>query len=250
MSGVPLSSGQLVASVLACPRPLLFLDTAAILDVIRVPLRHELQPDIVTAAATIVRDARSGPRQVWAVSTANVLQEFGAARTRAAAELMAHMKSLNHALSRLSAVATLLFPEHFAGSPAGEEAAVQDRLSDLVENRLLKVMDELADSLVIFEGTPDCVFRARNRVFGALPPASKSGQQYKDCEIFEEFLELLTALRRRGFNQPAVFITPNSKDYGPPPDGHPRIASDLAPCTGTYAAHLSWACNLIRSLPA
>jgi hypothetical protein len=78
-------------------------------------------------------------------------------------------------------------------------------------------------------------------VWAAAPPASRAKQEFKDCEIFEEFLELASAIRRDGFEAPAVFVTPNSRDYGPPPDGHPRTASDLAALVAHYVANLSWA---------
>ncbi len=76
-------------------------------------------------------------------------------------------------------------------------------------------------------------------------PASQAKQEFKDREIFEEFLELLATLRSQGFDRTAVFVTPNGKDYGPPPNGHPKIASDLAAGNAQYAANVSWARDMM-----
>lgn len=102
-------------------------------------------------------------------------------------------------------------------------------------------MNRLVDALFLFQETVECVGKARNRLWGAVPPASKAEREYKDCEIFEEFLELITALRNQGFNHATVFVTPNKDDYGPAPDGHAEIGSDLTACNATYVANLSWA---------
>src|ERR1017187_1544382 len=61
----PLPCGDLAAAVMAQPCPLLFLDTAAILDILRVPFRHELQVDIVDSAAAIVDKVLADPRRIW-----------------------------------------------------------------------------------------------------------------------------------------------------------------------------------------
>jgi len=56
MASAAVASIELAASVCACPQPVIFLDTSAILDILRVPFRHELQVDIVDSAAALVED--------------------------------------------------------------------------------------------------------------------------------------------------------------------------------------------------
>src|ERR1039457_4142893 len=107
----PLPCGDLAAAVMAQPCPLLFLDTAAILDILRVPFRHELQVDIVDSAATIVDEALADPRRVWLVTSANVVQEFEGRRDYVMDELNARIRDLNLSIARISSVAKIAFPE-------------------------------------------------------------------------------------------------------------------------------------------
>lgn len=234
---LPLPCADLAAAAVAQPCPLLFLDTAAILDILRVPFRHGLQVDIVDSAATLVDEALADPRRVWLVTSANVIQEFEGRRTYVREELDAAIRDLDVSIARVSNVAKLAYPER---------RSVSLDLAELkLGQRIQGIMDRLVDSMVIFQGTPICVSKARNRVWAGLPPSSKSQQEFKDCEIFEEFLELLSAIRGQGFEPPAIFVTPNREDYGPPPEGYPQITTDLSAWGAQYAANLSWARSLI-----
>jgi hypothetical protein len=233
----PMASADLAAAIIAQPCPLLFLDTAAILDFLRVPFRIELQVDIVDSAASIVDDVLADPRRIWLVTTANVMHEFAGRRDEVSEELSCRMRELNQWMARVSNVAKIAFPEWRIGSLDWRELKL--------EQRILGIMDRLVDSMVTFQGTVTCVGKARDRLWAGLPPASKAKQEFKDCEIFEEFLELLGVIRGKGFEQPAVFVTPNKKDYGPAPEGHPQIASELAALSAQYAANLSWARALV-----
>jgi hypothetical protein len=207
----PLPCGDLAAAVIAQPCPLLFLDTAAILDILRVPFRHELQVDIVDSAAAIVDEVLADPRRMWLVTSANVMQELDGRRTYVREELNARIRELNLMIARVSSVARIAFPERRIGSLDLPELKLEERIQG--------IMDRLVSSMAIFRGTATCVGRARDRLWAGLPPASKAKQEYKDCEIFEEFLELLSAIRSQGFEPPAIFVTPNKEDYGPLPMG-------------------------------
>lgn len=221
MAQQPVECAELASAMLAHPCPPVFLDTAAILDTLRVPFRHDLQVDIVYSAASIVDDALAHPNLIWAVKTANVIQEFQANRESIRTELWEQISKLNDSIVRVSSVAKILFPERRIAFPEWPELKFKERL--------LGIMDRLVESLVIYRGTRECVEKARNRLWAGIPPTGK-GKQFKDCEIFEEFLELLALLRSKAFDQAAVFVTPNKQDYGPAPDGFPEIGSDLAAC--------------------
>ena len=179
----PLTCAGLAAAVVAQPVPVMFLDTAAVLDVFRVPFRHELHPDIIESAVAAVNEAASEPRSLWLLTTANVVQEIGGHRERVRQELVAHVESLNSSVHRFLSVAKRVFPERRFSWP--ELAEIR------LDQRILQIVDRLIDSAVIFRGTAECASRARTRVWEATPPASRGNQQFKDCEIFEEFLELI-----------------------------------------------------------
>ena len=107
----PLGCADLTAAVVAQPAPVVFLDTAAILDVLRVPFRHELQADIIDSAAAVVNDARADQKRIWLVATGNVIQELGDRRQFVEDELGAYVRSLALSMSRALTVARTVFPE-------------------------------------------------------------------------------------------------------------------------------------------
>ena len=189
MSPPMTSSLDLAASVCALPRPLMFLDTAAILDIMRVPFRHELQVDIVDSAAALVDDLAATPKRMWVVSTSNVLQEFQANREAVLQELGTRISNVTQSILRLSRVASLVVPEKRIGP--------LDWLDATLGSRVVGVMDRLVASVTLFRVTAECVGRARDRLWAGLPPASKSKQEFKNCEIFEEFLELARSPRQQ-----------------------------------------------------
>ena len=151
-------------------------------------------------------------------------------------ELEARISNLNQTISRLSRVARIVFPERRINLFEWLEPT-----HPTLEPRVLEIMDRLIESMIVFRGTTECFGKARDRLWAGLPPASKSKQEFKDCEIFEEFLELVGALRKQGFSKPIVFVTPNKGDYGPPPLGHEKIASDLQMTGAIYTANIAWA---------
>jgi hypothetical protein len=233
----PVSSIDLAAAVAEHPCPLIFLDTAAILDILRVPCRSELQVDIIDSAATTIDDLVADPRRIWVVTSANVIAEFQANRESVRRELATSTSNLNESFTRLSSIAKVVLPE-WRIEPLGW-------LNAAFQGRILGIMDRLVAETIVFRGSKDCTLKAAARLKAGLAPASRSKQEFKDCEIFEEFLELISAFRKRGFNSPAGFVTPNSKDYGQPPDGNERIACDLQAHRALYAANIAWARVLV-----
>jgi len=173
---LPLSCAGLASAVLAQPCPLIFLDTAAILDILRVPFRHELQVDIVGSAVGIVDDAVTDPRRVWLVTSANVIHEFDDSRQYVREELDARLRDINLAMGRISNIARLVFPERRIGAFDLPELKLEHRIQGIV--------DKLVDSILVFRGSVTCIGRARDRLWAGLPPASRAKQEFKDCEIF------------------------------------------------------------------
>lgn len=232
-----ISSDDLADMVAAHHFPLIFLDTAAILDILRAPYRNTVQSDIIESAVATIEESIAIPKRIWAVTTANVLQEFRANRDSEQQELETRIAAMSQSVARMSRVASLVFPEHRIGQV--------DWLALPIPDRVLGIVDRLVSSMAIFRGTADCVGKARDRLWAGLPPASKS-KEFKDCEIFEEFLEVVGILRDKGFVGPAIFVTPNKRDYGEPPSGYDRIASDLKAVRANYAANISWALGMLR----
>lgn len=233
------SASTIVDSLSATPLPMIFLDTAAILDILRVPFRREIQVNLIESAAALVEDLSTASADVYLASTSTVWGELQSNRERVMQELRSRRLDLDSSIARFAEVAHLVLPEH-------RPIERLPWLNTAFEERVQGVMDRLADSLTVFRGSDQCALRARDRLLAGDPPASRSKQEFKDCLVFEEFLELARALRDRGFTLPVVFVSSNTSDYGRPPAGHPRIESDLATARAQFAGDLAWARAIIR----
>jgi hypothetical protein len=99
--GEPLTCAALAAAVLEQPAPVIFLDTAAILDVLRVPFRHGLQTDIFDSALSVTVDASADPKKVWLITSANVVRELETRRQGVESELNGQISSTQQAVDRL-----------------------------------------------------------------------------------------------------------------------------------------------------
>jgi hypothetical protein len=219
MVNLSVSLDELTAAVLAQPRPILFLDTASIIDTLRVPYHMDLQDDIFDATEAVVRACAPGTRSVWALATENVRQEVTLEMERACQELEKSIALRVRECKRFSKAAQFVLPQENLALPTWDQKAIYLGVQSL--------LDGLIASLTIYQGSPDCGRKAGVRVWKAMPPSRRSRQEFKDCVIFEEFLELVTTLRQQGFTSRAIFITSNRESYGDPPIGHPVIAEEL-----------------------
>ncbi len=220
---------EFVEAIGESPCPLIFLDTCAILDIPRVVCRENTQVDLVRSAAELRSLAMATPRRVWLAATEGVVREFEANRSAVGEEIAAYVATLRKSIRRVSLSVEAAFPEHAAGDlhwPSSTE----------ISDRFLSVADQLLESVTVFQGSRECRDKASRRVWEKLPPV-----EYKDCQIFEEFLELATMVRDAGFAHPALFVTSNTRDYGKPPTGKEQIVADLAPVSAQYAGNISWA---------
>jgi hypothetical protein len=141
----PLTCADLAAAVVEQPVPVVFLDTAAILDVLRVPFRHELQADVVESAVSVANDALTDLRRVWLITTANVLQELENRREGVESELVAQMTALQRMVNLVLPIAKTTFPKR---------QIIWPNLLELgLTQRIVRIMDHLLDSIIVFTGT-------------------------------------------------------------------------------------------------
>ncbi len=229
-----LAGRELASEIANRPCPLLFLDTCSILDVLRVPIRRELQIEILNAVATMTKFCDSTPRRIWLVTSALVISEF----ETNVAEVKNELKASIEMQARLTHVARVIFPDQRVEATNWGALGLDQRVTTLVNG--------LVDRLVVFDGSPKSKLRAGARVTSAEPPSGRGkDQQYKDCVIFEAFLELVSAARSQGFKSRAIFVTAD-KGYGKQP-GHPRIKRDLDAVSAEYVPDLAWAWGIVRS---
>lgn len=228
------TSEELAKAIMALPCPVIFLDTAALLDLLRAPYRSDVDEAVLASCVDLVEDLTTNPRKVWVVITDAVVHEVQDNLERVSNELKNNIRSLR----RMLTTARTLFPER--------DITVHDWLEAHLFDRVLGVMSRLQSSSMVFSGGDACMANANRRLFAGRAPSARSKQQYKDCLIFEEFLELARHLRSAGFLGSLVFVTPNKVDYGRPPVGADDIADDLQQVSGLYCSNITWAMASIR----
>lgn len=228
------AGSEVVDRIIAAAAPVLFLDTASILDVARVPVREDLNLDILVRAAQLSGSLET--RSAWLLTTPNVIREFNSNRSDVEAELRGGLARKLKEIDRIRSIERILFP----GVPRPVNRPEEQSIATLA----IDTMDGLVRHVELFEGSDRCSLNAAERVWACLPPSSTTKQEFKDCVIFEEFLELAAALRKSGFGGKIVFVTPNKKDFGPVPYGHARIAQDITRHQADYASDLAHASSI------
>lgn len=228
------SAEQLADRIVSSPRAVLFLDTAAFFDVLRAAYRDSVPTSVVAAAADLVRLATLAPPEIWVTTTGIVGRELIQNRKGSIRELRVQVLAVESALGKLSQIAGIVMPE----SP------ITSSISSEIAERLIGIVDDLIAACFQFRGPDSCSVRAANRLIDRRHPSPRPGnQQFKDCLIFEEFLELAVCLRARGLSSAIVLVTPNKDDYGHPKHG--PIARELEALDASYVLDVAWALTLV-----
>jgi hypothetical protein len=229
---MPETIARLVDLIGHDPAPVVLLDTCALLDVIRIPHRDELQLESIEAALSIARRAQAVPRGTWLIAATLVETEWVDNCNPVAEESRREIAKLERRLDRLRGVAKHVLPLEMIGPL--ELGRLQ------IEELLKAAAQALIRMAHIVEPDPDSVMRARTRVVAGVAPAARGRQEYKDCEIFEHYLSLGRALRALGFQPDLFFVSSNTKDYGSPNELPAQVAADLQSARIEFVTSLGW----------
>lgn len=217
------------------PAPVVMVDTCAVLDIIRTPIRDKIPSDVVLAARELVERAQRQPRALWVIATETVVKEWEDHRLGTAEEVRKELRVIDRKIELLHAAAKHLDPVRFAVRPEfgtiGLNATLLSLAQDLVDVAEILSIDDAAD------------LRAGRRVRTGQPPSSKGKSEYKDCLIFEHYLELSGCLRDSGFQEERFLVTSNVTDYGNPSSADNPLAGELAAAGLRYVTDLWWLRN-------
>ncbi len=226
------------AQLRADNRPVLFLDTCILLDIIRATYRC-LGTGYVQRAVELRTLLTSDPPQCALVVASMVPTEWSDNAPKIGDEVRSHlMKIQDQAVHFHDACATLGITLPF-GRPLYSGVGLAESLYNLSK--------ALLTGSVCLDRDAECESRGVGRVVAKKPP-SKQGGEVKDCVIVEECLELTRRLRANGFTRKCVFCTSNINDYGDPGGAlHPILAAEFAAVNLTFTANLPWAVHEIQT---
>ncbi len=221
------------AQIRADGRPVLFLDTCILLDVIRATYRclNACVPRTVELLGMLT----ATPPECTLVVASMVPVEWNDNAQNVRDEVRAHLakvqdqaRHFHEACGSLGIVLTF-------GRPSYPGVGLAERLYDL--------SGQLLNLTLRLDPDQGCASRGVARVVTKIPP-SKQGGEVKDCVIVEEVLEVTRQLRTNGFTPKCVFCTSNTNDYGAP---HPALAADFAAVNLTFTNSLPWAVHEVRT---
>ncbi len=216
-------------SLIASPRPILFLDTCALLDIVRAPYRGS----IGTVRASL---------ELKALATVGTVQLF-------VQDIVPQEWSDNLAAARrdgdlgVQAFTTTWEIAADLGLPAPPLPALPPgSLIDELE-RLSRDLLQASDTL---DRDYDGMSLALDRVAAKLKPSSKNGT-VKDCHILGHAIQVSTLLGR-GYPKSRVLVSSNRSDFAAPNSTvfHPDIARDAAVAGLGYAISLEAAIAELR----
>ena len=220
-----------LALILSDPAPVLMLDACSLLDVARAPSLPNNSSGVVDAANRLL--AGSDADRLWIVVAQVAANEFRQNINAVVQQQEGHLRRLRTDLTKATQVGRALG----RGLP---RAAMSDVFPAHLAEGLRERAEKLAQAALELDSDDVCRAAAGRRVTAGRAPAGQGHiQQYKDCEIFEAYLNLLGELRAAGFVERVAFVTSNTKDFGSPNDSESIVVSDLAVHRAEYFTDLA-----------
>ncbi|HEY5314108.1 MAG TPA: hypothetical protein VIK18_16370, partial [Pirellulales bacterium] len=222
---------EAAAGLLATPRPVLFLDTCTLLDIVRAPLR-DLTPT-VRAGVELRALATAGAVRLFVqdIVPGDWAENLPAARRDGETGVRAFTATWQIAAD---------FGQPAPPLPVLPPAALIDELEQL--SRGLLVAAEVLDR------DHAGMSRAMDRVAAKQKPSSAKGT-VKDCHILGHALQLSSLLAAAGYANSRVLTSSNRSDFAAPNATvfHPDIVPDAAIAGLRYAASLEAAITDLRT---
>lgn len=203
----------------AATAPIVFLDTCALLDLVRAPFRAKnagAAELIIIAARRFLVGASSAPPSVHLVIADKVDQEWKASINSVEDELMAHLSRMEHDIDRLDKCALAL---GLAQPPLQRNGSLLTFSPRPLSNALLSAASVIEEEMQI-------KMAAFHRESRGIAPAKKGKGCLGDCIIVETVIQATEQLRSSAYLSPIVFLTSNTKDFT---DTNGMLHPELAP---------------------
>ena len=238
-----LNLNGVVNRILAAPAPVLCLDTCALLDIIRVPIRfreNKISVNVITTAFELISKASTNPPDLWILILELVEKEWLENASTVHTDLEKHLNSLHYAL------------DHFSKALDRIETDTLFDKTDLrsfdIDHKLYSLSEKFLKSSIIMENDDNCKIKAMDRVsIDAAPAGSKQGKnEAKDCMIIEHYLCLCKKLRNNAFAEKCLFVSSNTQDYGHPQRLRSPLDVEFANINLIFAKDIAMANSMIK----
>lgn len=211
----PLKLSAVVAACNAVPAPVVFIDTCALLDLIRYVGREQTaqgaakgyQPATghgIQTALKLLQASRRATTPIHLVIYELIPEEwqFHLEETKKAAD--AEVRRSNDLVARLNTVGML--------NPAYQPSLFHQSDGLSVIDQLEGLGEQLQQASMLVLAEKECEYRAYRRSLRKEAPAAQGKPELKDCTIIEHYLEIATQLSAAC--TPRFFVSTNKNDYG------------------------------------
>ncbi len=230
-SPTPIDLHVAVERIISHPAPSLLLDTCALLDIIRGPMRQD--SNSVQAAKAILGHVKSVPSRVNIVVTCTVISELEQHIDNVQNEVAGWLDKL------AQNVRCVQHASKFAEIPPSlrAESSQPKELAKQLRNLVLEIIEEV----IVLASDEVCGSRAHRRAIARIPPGTL-GNATNDCDIIEHYLELCQRVRSNGLSEKCVFVSSNTKDFCKERSIlHPELRADFDTVDLSYCTNMTWA---------
>lgn len=210
--------------------PVLFCDTCALLDLIRVPYRGAVatSEQVLNAANSILTEVKSGGLSLVAPPPVSIEWKHNADAVRLEAE--SHIRKLRTHYAVLSSV---------MNCRGGELPTVNIKESDIATD-LYSFSEKLLQEAINIERDVTLASIAQDRAIERVAPG-KQGGGHQDCLLYEHTLQIMSKLRDQGFVKPQVLLTSNTNDFCENGANKEPIKTELLRVNSTLCTTWNWA---------
>jgi hypothetical protein len=248
-----LSIAQAQDQILAQPAPVLFLDTCALLDVLRVASERDDTPHrIIPAAEEVAARTSSSPRRMWLLGAERLEVEWNDNVGGVLDNIVGHIARVDRSLGKLyeAARAVSSIPTETRSGDFGfvtAERAPRVEPFELPE-RLREICERVLRMLIRLSPDAEILRAAEMRSMAGLKPAAIGKREHADCLIIETCFALFKSLRSRGFAERCVFVSSNKADFygeGNPLRPHEDLAGDCSAINLQFALAFDHALSIL-----
>ena len=230
---MPISYADAFSLIWEKPAPIIYLDTCILLDIVRSPIRDNIDSNSAKLAKSLMARSNPNQRTLWLVTSATVEKEWQENIVGVLEETKREVIKLE--LRRrhfFAAVKSVAYIDYQDGQL--ERNDILHLLADLKS-----IAESLLNSCLVIVPEDEHLVSAMNRVKHYVPPASRGKEASKDCEVYELFLGLCKDLQNSSAENKFVFLSSNTKDYGRSNSG--GVQPELSKLGAKYATSLAWA---------
>ena len=212
--------------------PILFLDTCTILDGVNSLHHTNLDSGYLQLFENAIQQQQNNKLNL--ITSESVNEEFQNNIKNVVEMAKKEIQKTQQKSIQLQKIAL-----HLSNTSTSTSNLASYDLHNLARNK----SEQLLNACLVSKRISEYSVNAMNRIRRNVAPAQRGGGEAKDCEIIECFLSLSKKLRDKGFSEPIVFITSNTKDFGKNGILRSPLDDNFSDVGAQYTNHLNHALN-------